>query len=63
MSENTNTNENINLGLLFRHGEYKNLKDAQIINGSINFTTDEPAIYLDFDGKRQRIGDVIVVST
>ncbi len=45
------------LGLLFRKGTLASLKDADIVNGSINITTDEPGIYVDFDGARKRIGD------
>lgn len=55
--------------LLFRKGLLKDLKDlekAPIIPGSINFTTDEPAIYLDLadgsgNGVRKRVGDLIIV--
>lgn len=54
--------------LLFRKGllnDLKDLKKAPIIPGSINFTTDEPAIYLDFNDNgvdvRKRIGDLIIV--
>lgn len=54
--------------LLFRKGLLNDLKDltkAPIIPGSINFTTDEPAIYLDFNDNgvdvRKRIGDLIIV--
>jgi hypothetical protein len=36
-----------NENLLFRKGTLKELSNAELIAGSINFTTDEPAIYLD----------------
>lgn len=50
--------------LLFRKGTYAELQSAAFIAGSINFTTDEPAIYLDLEdseGKqeRKRVGDII----
>ena len=51
-------NENI----LFRKGTLKDLENAPKVAGSINFTTDEPAIYLDLDSNtRKRIGDLIIV--
>lgn len=54
--------------LLFRKGTYAELQSASFIAGSINFTTDEPAIYLDLvdsEGKqeRKRIGDIIQFET
>ena len=49
--------------LYFRKGTMADLANADILNGSINITTDEPAIYLDIDNERKRIGDVIVVNT
>jgi hypothetical protein len=53
-------NENI----LFRKGTLKDLENAPKVAGSINFTTDEPAIYLDLDSNtRKRIGDLIIVKT
>lgn len=53
-------NENI----LFRKGTLKDLENAPKVAGSINFTTDEPAIYLDVDSNtRKRIGDLIIVKT
>ena len=51
--------------LLFRKGLLADLKNATIIPGSINFTVDEPGVYLDVDDNgtpvRRRIGDIIVV--
>lgn len=49
--------------LLFRQGTLSQLFDTNgnaksVINGSLNFTTDEPAIYLDFNDQRLRIGDI-----
>lgn len=54
--------------LLFRKGTYAELQSASFIAGSINFTTDEPAIYLDLEdseGKqeRKRVGDIIQFET
>lgn len=49
--------------LYFRKGTMADLANAEILNGSINITTDEPAIYLDIDDVRKRIGDVVVVNT
>lgn len=48
--------------LFFRKGTVAGLKNAPIINGSVCFTTDEPAIYLDANGTRKRIGDIIQVA-
>lgn len=52
-----------NENLLFRKGTLSELLGSAPIEGSINFTTDEPAIYLDVavDGKieHKRIGDII----
>lgn len=50
--------------LLFRKGTYAELQSASLIAGSINFTTDEPAIYLDLEDsegnlERKRVGDII----
>lgn len=51
-----------NENLLFRKGTLKDLENAPKVAGSINFTTDEPAIYLDLDSNtRKRIGDLIIV--
>lgn len=47
--------------LFLRKGLAADLKKAPILNGSINITTDEPGIYVDFNDKRQRVGDVITV--
>ena len=47
--------------LFLRKGLAADLKNAPILNGSINITTDEPGIYVDFNNKRQRVGDVITV--
>lgn len=52
-------NENV----LFRKGTLKELEQASVVVGSINFTTDEPAIYLDTEKGRKRVGDLIVVQT
>lgn len=52
-------NENI----IFRKGTLKELESAKVVAGSINFTTDEPAIYLDTENGRKRVGDLIVVQT
>ena len=52
-------NENI----IFRKGTLKELESASVVAGSINFTTDEPAIYLDTESGRKRVGDLIVVQT
>lgn len=56
------------LNLLFRQGTLEALKLSTKIAGSINFTTDEPAIYIDVldensNTVRKRIGDLIVVKT
>lgn len=52
-----------NENLLFRKGTLSELLGSTPIEGSINFTTDEPAIYLDVavDGvvEHKRIGDII----
>lgn len=52
-----------NENLLFRKGTLSELLNSTPIEGSINFTTDEPAIYLDVavNGKveHKRIGDII----
>ena len=54
--------------IFFRKGTVEGLKTAPLIEGSVNFTTDEPAIYLDIakaDGsglERKRIGDIIQVN-
>lgn len=51
-----------NENLLFRKGTLKDLENAPKVAGSINFTIDEPAIYLDLDSNtRKRIGDLIIV--
>lgn len=51
--------------LLFRKGLLADLKNATIVPGSINFTIDEPGVYLDVDDNgtpiRRRIGDIIIV--
>ena len=44
--------------LLLRKGLLENLSSAPIIEGALSFTTDEPAIYIDVDGKHLRIGDI-----
>lgn len=52
-----------NENLLFRKGTLSELLSSTPIEGSINFTTDEPAIYLDVavDGvvEHKRIGDIV----
>lgn len=52
-----------NENLLFRKGTLSELLNSTPIEGSINFTTDEPAIYLDVavEGivEHKRIGDII----
>lgn len=52
-----------NENLLFRKGTLSELLNSTPIEGSINFTTDEPAIYLDVAVKgiveHKRIGDII----
>jgi hypothetical protein len=52
-----------NENLLFRKGTLKDLENAPKIAGSVNFTIDEPAIYLDVevngDTERRRVGDII----
>ena len=51
------------IGLLFRQGTLAQLKNAELIAGSINVTTDEPAIYIDVPNAegtqtiRKRVGD------
>ena len=59
-----------NENLFFRKGTLAQLQANELTNkkaGSINFTTDEPAIYLDIeeDGSvvRKRIGDLITFET
>lgn len=47
----------------FQQGLLKHLKDQQISNGTLWFTTDEGAIYLDTNGKRVRFGDYVIVDT
>ena len=55
------------IGLLFRQGTLAQLKNAELIAGSINVTTDEPAIYIDVPNAegtqtiRKRVGDLIIV--
>lgn len=49
--------------LLFRKGTLAELANAGIVNGSINITTDEPGIYVDFDGERKRVGDFQMFDT
>lgn len=57
------------INLLFRQGTLQQLESAEKIAGSVNFTTDEPAIYIDVpnelgtDTIRKRIGDLIIVQT
>lgn len=55
------------IGLLFRQGTLAQLEGAELIAGSINVTTDEPAIYIDVPNAegtqtiRKRVGDLIIV--
>ena len=55
------------IGLLFRQGTLTQLENAELIVGSINVTTDEPAIYIDVPNAegtqtvRKRVGDLIIV--
>lgn len=53
--------------LLFRKGTYAQLQNAEKVIGAIDFTTDEPAIYLNVeteDGvERKRVGDIIQFNT
>ena len=55
------------IGLLFRQGTLAQLENAELIVGSINVTTDEPAIYIDVPNAegtqtvRKRVGDLIIV--
>ena len=44
--------------LLLRKGLLANLDSAPIVEGALSFTTDEPAIYIDVEGKHLRIGDI-----
>ena len=44
--------------LVLRKGLLANLANAPIVEGALSFTTDEPAIYIDVDGKHLRIGDI-----
>lgn len=58
-----------NINLLFRRGSVANIDSADMIPGSISFTTDEPGIYLDLSAteagsdtpQRVRVGDFIPV--
>lgn len=45
----------------FRQGSINALNKQAITNGSLWFTTDEGAIYLDVNGKRVRFGDFVTV--
>lgn len=55
MSEN-----NVNItGLNFKYGEYKNLENVNVSNGTIYVTVDEQAMYVDLNDKRIRIGQTI----
>ena len=47
----------------FQQGELKRLASQPIANGTLWFTTDEGAIYLDTNGKRVRFGDYVMVDT
>lgn len=54
--------------LFFRKGTLAELNSSALINGSVNFTTDEPAIYLDITNEagkieRRRVGDIIQFDT
>ena len=44
--------------LVLRKGLLANLANAPVVEGALSFTTDEPAIYIDVDGKHLRIGDI-----
>lgn len=55
--------ENTNNKLFFRWGASADLKADNVVNGAITFTTDEPAIYLDYGNTHKRIGDLIIVKT
>ena len=45
----------------FQQGLLKNLSKQAVSNGTLWFTTDEGAIYLDTEGKRVRFGDYVTV--
>ena len=44
--------------LFLRKGLLADLTADKYLEGSLNFTTDEPAIYIDVDGEHKRIGDI-----
>lgn len=44
--------------LFLRKGLLADLTADKYLEGSLNFTTDEPAIYIDVDGVHKRIGDI-----
>lgn len=45
----------------FRQGSLASLVNQSVVNGSLWFTTDEGAIYLDVNGSRVRFGDFVTV--
>lgn len=47
----------------FQQGPLSALSTQAIANGTLWFTTDEGAIYLDTNGKRVRFGDYVIVDT
>ena len=47
----------------FQQGLLKNLSKQAVSNGTLWFTTDEGAIYLDTEGKRVRFGDYVTVDS
>lgn len=46
----------------FRQGSLASLVNQAVVNGSLWFTTDEGAIYLDVNGNRVRFGDFVTVA-
>lgn len=46
----------------FRQGSLASLVNQSVVNGSLWFTTDEGAIYLDVNGSRVRFGDFVTVA-
>lgn len=49
--------------LMLRKGLLANLANAPIVNGAIDITVDERAMYVCHDGQRVRLGDFIEVAT
>lgn len=49
--------------LNFKYGLHENLAAQGVVNGTIYVTTDEKAMYVDLDGSRIRLSQIITLST